>query len=441
MSASSVTASGPTSARVVRGASLPGCPTTRPPDRSTACSPPPRRWSGSMPGTSVARRGGARGRRSSARATGSRTCPSCPRRGPGADLVGRTAGLLASVAPDLAVETTPAGWRFADAPGREMRRARSWLGEDLDALEEALAGLRRARRRVAGRALDPGGRRRAARRRARRARRGRVPRPRRRRWRTRPPTTSPTLRRRVPGAPVVAVARRAGAARRCCAAASRRRAVAGRLRRDRGAGRRGRAARGRRRRARGRGARRSCTAARRGRRTTCSRACGRRRGLGRPAAARPARRRRGRRAARVGRAGSWPASCPDGATSRCRTCALASRSCAISDTASATARRRSPRGCSSRRRAAWPALGPPSARRAVAGRTSAPTGRGLREEEGTAWRSGTDPRGALARARRARSRTPGARYYVDDAADAVRRRVRRALPRARGARGARTPSW
>ena len=67
--------------------------------------------------------------------------PELPARGPGADLVGRTAGLLAAVAPDLAVETTPAGWRFADAPGRESRRARSWLGEDLDAWEEALEGF------------------------------------------------------------------------------------------------------------------------------------------------------------------------------------------------------------------------------------------------------------------------------------------------------------
>ncbi len=66
--------------------------------------------------------------------------PELPARGPGADMVGRTAGLLAAVAPDLAVETTPAGWRFADAPGRDMRRARSMLGEDLDAFEEALQG-------------------------------------------------------------------------------------------------------------------------------------------------------------------------------------------------------------------------------------------------------------------------------------------------------------
>lgn len=65
--------------------------------------------------------------------------PELPARGPGAEMVGRTMGMLARVAPDLAVETTPSGWRFADAPGRETRRALSWLGEDLDAWEEALA--------------------------------------------------------------------------------------------------------------------------------------------------------------------------------------------------------------------------------------------------------------------------------------------------------------
>jgi len=67
--------------------------------------------------------------------------PELPGRGPGSDLVGRTAGLLAGVVPDLAVETTATGWRFADAPGRESRRAASWLGEDLDAWEEALQGF------------------------------------------------------------------------------------------------------------------------------------------------------------------------------------------------------------------------------------------------------------------------------------------------------------
>lgn len=66
--------------------------------------------------------------------------PELPDRGPGADMVGRTAGLLAEVAPDLAVETTPAGWRFSGSPGRVMARAASWLAEDLDGIEEALAG-------------------------------------------------------------------------------------------------------------------------------------------------------------------------------------------------------------------------------------------------------------------------------------------------------------
>lgn len=65
--------------------------------------------------------------------------PELPDRGPGADMVGRTMSLLAEVAPDLAVETTPTGWRFAAAPGRVMSRARSWINEDLDGIEQALA--------------------------------------------------------------------------------------------------------------------------------------------------------------------------------------------------------------------------------------------------------------------------------------------------------------
>jgi methionine synthase II (cobalamin-independent) len=58
-----------------------------------------------------------------------------PARGPGADLVGRTAALLTEVSLDLGLDTTPQGWRVAPGPGRAMRRARSWSGEDLDALE------------------------------------------------------------------------------------------------------------------------------------------------------------------------------------------------------------------------------------------------------------------------------------------------------------------
>jgi hypothetical protein len=59
-----------------------------------------------------------------------------PARGPGADLTGRTAALLV----DLPVELTPAGWRFAGRPGRDLGRARGFLSADLDALAEVAAG-------------------------------------------------------------------------------------------------------------------------------------------------------------------------------------------------------------------------------------------------------------------------------------------------------------
>jgi hypothetical protein len=58
--------------------------------------------------------------------------PELPARGPGADLIGRTMALLAEVAPDMAVETTPVGWRFSDAPGRATGRPvdpRLWSGD------------------------------------------------------------------------------------------------------------------------------------------------------------------------------------------------------------------------------------------------------------------------------------------------------------------------
>ncbi|MEU5379270.1 methionine synthase [Streptomyces sp. NPDC005968] len=58
--------------------------------------------------------------------------PELPARGPGADMIGRTAGMLV----DLYGRVEPSGWRISDRPGRDSRRARSWLGEDLDALEE-----------------------------------------------------------------------------------------------------------------------------------------------------------------------------------------------------------------------------------------------------------------------------------------------------------------
>ncbi|OEJ41094.1 methionine synthase [Streptomyces agglomeratus] len=59
-----------------------------------------------------------------------------PARGPGADMIGRTAGMLV----EMYVHLEPSGWRFSDRPGRDTRRARSWLGEDLDALEEFTQG-------------------------------------------------------------------------------------------------------------------------------------------------------------------------------------------------------------------------------------------------------------------------------------------------------------
>ena len=59
-----------------------------------------------------------------------------PARGPGADMIGRSLGLLV----ELFARVEPSGWRFGDHPGRDSRRARSWLGEDLDALEEHTQG-------------------------------------------------------------------------------------------------------------------------------------------------------------------------------------------------------------------------------------------------------------------------------------------------------------
>ncbi len=59
-----------------------------------------------------------------------------PGRGPGADLVGRTAALLV----DMPVETTPTGWRLAERRGRDMGRAAGLMEADLDALEAAADG-------------------------------------------------------------------------------------------------------------------------------------------------------------------------------------------------------------------------------------------------------------------------------------------------------------
>lgn len=65
--------------------------------------------------------------------------PELPERGPGADMIGRTLGLLSQVSPDFAATTTVTGWELS-APGRDMRRAQSLLREDLDAVEQAWSG-------------------------------------------------------------------------------------------------------------------------------------------------------------------------------------------------------------------------------------------------------------------------------------------------------------
>src|SRR3954463_8697041 len=56
--------------------------------------------------------------------------PELPARGPGADMIGRTAGVLV----DLHVDLQPSGWRLVPRPGMDVRRAREMLERDLDAL-------------------------------------------------------------------------------------------------------------------------------------------------------------------------------------------------------------------------------------------------------------------------------------------------------------------
>lgn len=62
--------------------------------------------------------------------------PELPARGPGSDMIGRGAGLLA----DLKVDLQPMGWRFVDRAGRDSHRTSALLREDLDELAEAFDG-------------------------------------------------------------------------------------------------------------------------------------------------------------------------------------------------------------------------------------------------------------------------------------------------------------
>jgi methionine synthase II (cobalamin-independent) len=61
--------------------------------------------------------------------------PELPARGPGADLIGRSAAFLV----DLAFDLTPAGWRLVPRPGVDQRRAQEFLARDLDALYDVAA--------------------------------------------------------------------------------------------------------------------------------------------------------------------------------------------------------------------------------------------------------------------------------------------------------------
>ncbi|GAA1997645.1 methionine synthase [Catenulispora subtropica] len=58
--------------------------------------------------------------------------PELPARGVGADMTGRGTALLV----ELFAEVQPSGWRLTDRPGRDARRAASFLRQDLDYLEE-----------------------------------------------------------------------------------------------------------------------------------------------------------------------------------------------------------------------------------------------------------------------------------------------------------------
>jgi hypothetical protein len=62
--------------------------------------------------------------------------PELPARGPGADMIGRTASLLV----DLPVEIVPSGWAVTTHAGRDLRRAREFLERDVDALHAQLDG-------------------------------------------------------------------------------------------------------------------------------------------------------------------------------------------------------------------------------------------------------------------------------------------------------------
>lgn len=62
--------------------------------------------------------------------------PETPGRGPGADMLGRAAGLLV----DLHVDLQPSGWRLVDRSGRDARRTAGLWRQDLDEAAAAYDG-------------------------------------------------------------------------------------------------------------------------------------------------------------------------------------------------------------------------------------------------------------------------------------------------------------
>ncbi|WP_372452560.1 methionine synthase [Pseudonocardia nigra] len=111
------------------------------PAEDPAETPPPARWPdgaatgvGSLPGTDA--------REAAATVVGELPLlphlPELPVRGVGADMIGRTAGLLV----DLAVEVVPTGYRVTARPGRDHRRAVDLRRADVDAFDEACDPVR-----------------------------------------------------------------------------------------------------------------------------------------------------------------------------------------------------------------------------------------------------------------------------------------------------------
>lgn len=89
---------------------------------------------GSWPGTDV--RSAQRAVRDILGEAGLPYLPELPDRGPGADMIGRAAGLLI----DLPVDLQPVGWRLVDHPGRDAARTVSLWRQDLDELAETYDG-------------------------------------------------------------------------------------------------------------------------------------------------------------------------------------------------------------------------------------------------------------------------------------------------------------